>query len=608
MSVGYAPQERARLNALAQGIVEDCPGVFALIARGFGAEPQRDALVYLRTAADNAPVTTSGEAFLGLLASAAAWLRREGIGPGDVVSILAPNCTATSVAYWAAMGAAIVHPLNLLFSQEAIAAQVNAVEAKVLFAPPPGTPGGLYEKAESLSASAPSLKRIVVVPLDGRVAFDDEEIRPDPYWRQQLHDPSASGAEDRIAALLPTGGTTGAPKVVRLTNRNIVASAVASMLAYEIGREDRMLLSLPLFHVGGAFCSSLSTFAAGAALVIPTAGGLRNPEVVAGYWRIIENQRITLGALVPTALGAVAGIPTAGADLSRLRFFATGASVCPPEIERRFLAAWPGDSVRQVYGMTEFAGAITSTPHDRAQPAGSVGLPVALVEVAVLADGIIHRGPSPGGELLARGPQAFPGYLDDRQKGASFHEGWLRSGDIGRIGADGEVYVTGRIKDVIIRGGHNIDPTGIEDAALAFPGVALAAAVGLPDAYAGETPMLFVTAAPGATIDRAALAEFVERRILEAPARPREIAIIDEMPMTPIGKIFKPRLREIAAEQAARATIAAASPRVGVGVDIRAATDGERGLVLTARVPIGFTEPVRSALGSLPLPFDIICV
>jgi fatty-acyl-CoA synthase len=604
MGVGYALEERARLNALAQAIVEDCPGVFPLIARGFGAEPRRDALVYLRTAADNAPVTTSGEAFLGLLASAAAWFRREGIGSGDAVSILAPNCTATSVAYWAAMGAAIVHPLNLLFSQEAIAAQVNAVEAKVLFAPPPGTPGGLYEKAESLRASAPSLKRIVVLPLDGRVAFDDEEITPDPNWRQRLHAPSASGPEDRIAALLPTGGTTGAPKVVRLSNRNIVASAVASMLAYEITREDRMLLSLPLFHVGGAFCSSLSTFAAGAALVIPTAGGLRNLEVVAGYWRIIDSQRITLGALVPTALGAVAGVPTAGADLSRLRFFATGASVCPPEIERRFLAAWPGDSVRQVYGMTEFAGAITSTPHDRAQPAGSVGLPVAMVEVAVLADGIIHRGPSPGGEILARGPQAFPGYLDDRQKGASFHEGWLRSGDIGRIGADGEVYVTGRMKDVIIRGGHNIDPTGIEDAALAFPGVALAAAVGLPDAYAGETPMLFVTAAPGATIDRAALAEFVERRIPEAPARPREIAIIDEMPMTPIGKIFKPRLREIAAEQAARAAITAALP--GVRIDIRAVTETERGLVLTAKAPPAFAEPVRAALGSLPLPFDIV--
>jgi fatty-acyl-CoA synthase len=502
------------------------------------------------------------------------------------------------------MGAATVHPLNLLFSREAIAAQVNAVKAKVLFAPPPGTPGGLYEKAESLKGSAPSVRRIVVLPLDGRVAFDDEEIRPDPNWRERLQGSSASGAGDRIAALLPTGGTTGAPKVVRLSNRNIVASAVASMLAYDIRREDRMLLSLPLFHVGGAFCNSLATLAAGAALVIPTAGALRNPEVVAGYWRIVENQRITLGGLVPTALGAVAGVPVDSADLSRLRFFATGASVCPPEIERRFLSAWPGDSVRQVYGMTEFAGAITTTPHDRAQPAGSVGLPVALVEVAVLADGIIHRGPSPGGEILARGPQVFPGYLDERQKGASFHEGWLRSGDIGRIGAHGEIYVTGRIKDVIIRGGHNIDPAGIEDAALAFPGVALAAAVGLPDAYAGETPMLFVTAAPGATIDRAALAEFVERRIPEAPARPRAIAVIEEMPVTPIGKIFKPKLREIAAEQAARDAIAAALP--GVRVDIRAATDSERGLVLTATVPPRQAEHVRAALGSLPLPFKIV--
>ena len=110
----------------------------------------------------------------------------------------------------------------------------------------------------------------------------------------------------------------------------------------------------------------------------------------------------------------------------------------------------------------------------------------------------------------------FTGYFDPRQIGATFHEGWLRSGDLGRIGEDGEVYVTGRAKDVIIRSGHNIDPTAIEDVALRFPGVGIAAAVGRPDAYAGETPMLFVTPSPGATIDRDALAAFIEEGVIEA--------------------------------------------------------------------------------------------
>jgi fatty-acyl-CoA synthase len=234
--------------------------------------------------------------------------------------------------------------------------------------------------------------------------------------------------------------------------------------------------------------------------------------------------------------------------------------------------------------MTEFAGAITTTPWDREQRPGSVGLPVALAEVAVLAEGVIHRGPSPMGEILARGPQMFGGYLDPRQIGAAFHDGWLRSGDLGRIGEDGEVYVTGRAKDVIIRSGHNIDPTAIEDVALRYPGVGLAAAVGRPDAYAGETPMLFVTPSPGARIDCDALAAFVEEGVIEAPARPRAILVIEDMPTTPVGKIYKPRLREIAAERAARDALEAAFD--GAPFEVAARHD-KSGLILTARVPDG---------------------
>jgi len=324
--------------------------------------------------------------------------------------------------------------------------------------------------------------------------------------------------------------------------------------------------------------------------------------VVAKYWRIVEAHRITVGALVPTGLGAAAAVPTGGADISRLRLYQTGASVCPPEIERRFLRVWPGDCVRQVYGMTEFAGAITQTPFDREQAFGSVGLPVALAEVAVLAGGEIHRGPSPTGEILARGPQVFSGYLNPKTVGASFHQGWLRSGDLGRVGEDGEVYVTGRAKDLIIRGGHNIDPADIEDVALRFPGVGLAAAVGRPDGYAGETPILFVAPSPGAEIDREALAAFVLAGVTEPPARPRSIVVIEEMPLTPVGKIFKPRLREIAAEEAARELLAAALP--GISFEVSAAHE-DRGLVLRASAPSSALEKVREELGKLPIPFEV---
>ena len=587
MAYGFTPEERAELDGRARAILEACPDVGGFIRRGLAADPDRETLVYLRSALDPSPAVTRAREFLGLLEAARLWLRRNGIGPGDVVAVLAPNVTATAVAYWATMSFAVVQPLNLLFSREAIAAQLAAAKAKLVFVPSLGLPGGLYEKAQGLA-------RTVVLPMDGRVAFGDEALAP----AAPNENPEAA-APDALAALLPTG----VPKVVPLTHRNIVASATASMLAADMGPRDRWLIALPLFHVGGAFCGSLAALGAGATVILPTAAGFRNPEVVANFWRIVETQRITGSGLVPTALGAAAAADASGSDLSSLRFFATGASVCPPEIEKRFLCVWPGDCVRQIYGMTESSGAITNTPWNRAQRPGSAGLPAALVEVAVLSDGAIHRGPSPTGEILARGPQMFSGYLDKRQSGATFHEGWLRTGDLGRLGEDGELYVTGRAKDVIIRSGHNIDPTAIEDVALRFPGVALAAAVGRPDSYAGETPMLFVTPSPGATIDAAALAAFVAERVIEAPARPRAIATIGEMPMTPVGKIFKPRLREIAAEGAAREALAAALP--GAAFEVKAAHD-ERGLVITARVPESSAEAARATLGAFPTRFEVL--
>jgi fatty-acyl-CoA synthase len=255
--------------------------------------------------------------------------------------------------------------------------------------------------------------------------------------------------------------------------------------------------------------------------------------------------------------------------------------------------------------MTEFAGAITQTPWNLEERPGSVGPPVALVEVAVLSGGQLHRGPSPSGEILARGPQMFAGYFDAQAAGATFHDGWLRSGDLGHIGADGEVYVTGRAKDVIIRGGHNIDPASIEDVALRFPGVALAAAVGRPDPYAGETPILFVSPEPGASLDEAALADFMQAGVAEPPARPRAIIVIGEMPVTPVGKIFKPRLRELAAERAAREGLAAALP--GVGFEVEGRHD-KRGLFLKVTGPASAAEAARAELGKLPLAFEVTSI
>jgi fatty-acyl-CoA synthase len=228
-----------------------------------------------------------------------------------------------------------------------------------------------------------------------------------------------------------------------------------------------------------------------------------------------------------------------------------------------------------------------------------------MVELAILSGGELHTGPwpSPVGELLTKGPQVFPGYIDSKQTEDAFHQGWLRTGDICRIDADGFVYIMGRAKDVIIRGGHNIDPRAIEDAALAFPGVALAAAVGRPDAYAGEVPMLFVSLQPGVHVDPDALADFVQDRIMEPPARPRAISVIAEMPVTPIGKIFKPKLREIAAGDAARELLAAEG--LAKDVSVEAITDPARGLYLRIKATPDQAKTAQRLLQKFPVKVEI---
>ena len=582
-----------------------CSNILDLIARGALADPDGEAIIYLRSPLDPDPVVITNDHLMGAIKAAETFFRAQGIGRDDAVAIMLPIGPATVAAVWGAAAGGIAEPLNLLFTREAIIAQLNAVKARLLLAPPPGTPGGLYEKIAGLETDVPTLKRIVIVPLDGTISFDGEVLKPDPSWRADYGKCEDASEADRVAVMLPTGGTTGHPKVARLTNRAMIASSVASRMALDYRKGDRCMVSLPLFHVGGLFVGVGACLSAGATIVIPGPAGARDPAMIANFWKIIETYRLTHAGNVPTTLGALADIPVGDCDISSLRVTPTGASVCPPEIERRYLATWGGPCVQQVYGMTELAGGIA---HDvagvRPRPE-AVGTQNPMVELAILSDGKLHTGPwpSPIGELLTRGPQVFPGYVDKTQTEDAFHQGWLRTGDICRIDADGFIYVMGRAKDVIIRGGHNIDPRTIEDAALGFPGVALAAAVGRPDAYAGEVPMLFVSAQPGVMIDQEALADYVQEKIMEPPARPRAVAIIADMPVTAVGKIFKPKLREIAARAAARELLKTEGLLDEVSVE--AITDPSRGLYLLLKAPAEKAVAAKRLLQKFPVKVEL---
>ena len=599
-----SPADEAGRDQEMRQTLAACPRILDLIARGPLADPDADAVIYLRSPLDPSPVVMSCDHLMGAIKAAENFFRAAGIGSDDAVAILLPIGTATMVAIWGAAACGIAEPLNLLFTREAIISQLNAVKAKLLLAPPPGLPGGLFEKIDGVQKHVPSLRRIVIVPLDGTIAFDGEVLRPDPAWRNDYGRCTDRSAADRVAVMLPTGGTTGHPKVVRLTHRAMVASCVASRMALDYRKGDRGLIALPLFHVGGLFVGVGACMSAGTTIFIPGPAGARDPALISNFWRIIATYRLTHAGNVPTTLGALAEIPVGDCDISSLRVTPTGASVCPPEIERRYLARWGGPCVQQVYGMTELAGAIA---HDvagvRPRPE-SVGTKNPMVELAILADGQLHTPPwpSPVGELLTRGPQVFAGYVDGKQTEEAFYQGWLRTGDICRIDADGFIYVMGRAKDVIIRSGHNIDPRTIEDAALGFPGVALAAAVGRPDAYAGEVPMLFVSPQPGATIDPQALMAFVQDKILEPPAQPRAVCLVAEMPVTPVGKIFKPKLREMAAVDAARELLKAEG--LSNDVHVEAITDPSRGLYLLLTAPTDKAAIAMRLLQKFPVRIE----
>jgi fatty-acyl-CoA synthase len=241
-----------------------------------------------------------------------------------------------------------------------------------------------------------------------------------------------------------------------------------------------------------------------------------------------------------------------------VRALLTGGSPLPSALAVNFEKT-VGIPVRNTLGMTECAGVISIEPFLAERVPGSCGIRIPFTEVAVAdqAGNAVAGGES--GVLRLRGPNVSPGYTDPRRDAGTFEQGWLISGDIARIESDGRIFVTGRTKDVIIRNAHNIDPQMIEDVLLRFPGVQLAAAVGEPDDYAGELPVAFVVARPGQSVDVDALMEFLRDEISERPAMPKRVDVLESMPQTAVGKIYKPALRARCIERNVRDRLAAAN-------------------------------------------------
>jgi len=560
--------------------------VFEALEMAAAAHGERTALAFLPHAAHQGPLPeTRYTQLVEHVARAANLLRNLGVGPRDVVAYLLPALPETHYLLWGAETAGVALPINPLLSADDIAALLRAANAKVLVALGP-TPGAdIWAKAQAARALAPCVQTLMRLGGGGAPGADADFATAFAASAPRLG--FAPPALDDPAAYYHTGGTTGAPKLAVHTHRNQLAAAYGGAAAIGAAPPDVMLNGLPLFHVAATIFGTLSMWLAGAQVLVLSPLGMRDAGIVAGFWRIAAERRATLLGGVPTAFAAALAQGTEGLDLSAVRASVCGAALTPQAVSAG-VERLTGRPLREVYGMTECGGVICVDPVWAERVPGSAGLPVPFCEVQARRLGALADACAPGeaGVLVVRGPQVTPGYLHAGDGAELFTpDGWLVTGDLGRVREDGRVFITGRAKDLIIRGGHNIDPAAIEDCLRAHPAVADAAAVGMPDAYAGEVPVAYVALRPGMDVSPQALHAFAAKHIAERPALPRWVRILDALPLTAVGKPFKPALRRMAALGHFQEVLCGTG--IG-GLDV--ADDPRRGRVLTVRLPPGEAE------------------
>jgi fatty-acyl-CoA synthase len=321
-------------------------------------------------------------------------------------------------------------------------------------------------------------------------------------------------------------------------------------------------------------------------VLVLSPAGMRNPSIVKNFWRIVERYRATVIGGVPTALAALLNVPV-DAYISSARYSISGASLLPRAVALAF-QKMTGTTIHEILGMTETGGLVSIDPAAGEPVLGSVGVRLPYTKVVVRklgADGSLSEACAPHevGVMTISGPNVTPGYKDASQNSGALRAGYLDSGDLAYTDEQGRLFIAGRSKDLIIRSGHNIDPVLIEDALQSHPAVALAAAVGQPDKYAGELPVCYVALKPGAHATADELKAYAEPLIAERPAWPKQIIVIDAIPTTSVGKIFKPQLRTDAVQRLVAQVVAEVMGSGAAVIDVVAG--GKRGIDVTVTLP-----------------------
>lgn len=553
--------------------------VLADAARRYG---DRAALTYLPSgeALDHTLVYSFSE-LLAAVTRTANGLHALGIGKNDIVAYALPNLPQAHFALWGAEAAGIAFALNPMLAPQQMVALLHAAGARVLVTVP-----------HIWSMIAPDVEGLTAALIVG--GENDPQSTPrvlnfDAWIAAQSGEKLAASriiAPDDFSSWFCTGGTTGTPKIAMRTHLSETSNAAMCVAARGIRAEPRTYFcALPLFHVNGPMTTGLIPWMAGEHVVLGPMTGYRDPSVIPNFWRIAEHFKLTSFSCVPTVLGALMNVPLDGADISSLESAACGAAPMPSALFERFEQV-TGVPIIEGYGLTEGACVSTINPIEGERRIGSIGLrlPWQRLRTVVLGeDGNYVRDCTIGeiGALAISGPNLFAGYRNpshdigiwlDIEPGVR----WLNTGDLARIDSGGYVWLTGRFKELIIRGGHNIDPATIEEPLHRHPAIALAAAVPRPDAHAGEVPVAYVQLHDGMLASEDDLATYIMSTISEKAAAPKAIRIVEAMPLTPVGKIFKPALKDREIADVIRSEAAA----LGLSVKIAFVQDAESGRIV----------------------------
>ena len=575
---------------------------------------------------DEEGVTYSYSELFAKVTQTANALHQLGVTKTDTVAMLLPNLPQSHFTIWGAEAAGIFNPINPLLEVEHIASILNETQCSVLVTLAPMAGTELWDKAQAVKAEVSSLKHIIAIDLAN---FLPSELRAlvtadrADYLTDNVHDFDTliasqnserlvSGREilgSDIASYFHTGGTTGTPKLAPHTHANEVAATFQINTAGNMIVGDTVLVGLPLFHVNAVF-TGLSAWFGGGEVILATPQGYRTPAVMENFWALVEKFDINIFSAVPTILTGLLAFPTEGHDLSSLKYAICGAAPLATELARQFETK-TGLILLEGYGQTEGTCASTLSPRYGDRRIGAVGIRLAYMGVRIVEvdekTGLTIRDcdVNESGCIAISGPNVFDGYKQAEQNvGQWVEDGWFNTGDLGRLDDEGYLWLTGRSKDLIIRGGHNIDPQMIEEVLFKHDAIVDVAAVGRPDARVGELPVAYVQLKPDTDISTDELIAFAQENIHERAAVPKQIIVIDTMPLTAVGKIFKPDLRNAITETVVREELATLSTKAK---NICVVVDKKFGQSVTVTLATEqHQEKLATALGQYAFKSEVI--